>query len=90
MLKLVSPMIRLCHVPVKNRVSTAATRGIATFPRRGAAQAVALENHHEDFSPSFVEHLRFEHTQFDEFWRKIPLWQNINASDFMSYRWTVG
>ena len=25
----------------------------------------------------------------EEFWRKIPLWQDASANDFLSYRWSV-
>lgn len=25
----------------------------------------------------------------DEFWRKVPLWENVSAEDFLSYRWSV-
>lgn len=25
----------------------------------------------------------------DEFWRKVPLWENVSAGDFLSYRWSV-
>ncbi|KAK4189724.1 putative L-lysine 2,3-aminomutase [Podospora australis] len=25
----------------------------------------------------------------DEFWRKVPVWENISAKDFLSYRWSV-
>jgi lysine 2,3-aminomutase len=25
----------------------------------------------------------------DEFWRKVPLWENVSAADFLSYRWSV-
>ncbi|GAB1311310.1 L-lysine 2,3-aminomutase [Madurella fahalii] len=27
--------------------------------------------------------------QGDEFWRKVPLWENVSAADFLSYRWSV-
>ncbi|KXX75227.1 L-lysine 2,3-aminomutase [Madurella mycetomatis] len=26
--------------------------------------------------------------QGDEFWRKVPLWENVSAADFLSYRWS--
>ncbi|KAK3936076.1 hypothetical protein QBC46DRAFT_37672 [Diplogelasinospora grovesii] len=25
----------------------------------------------------------------DEFWRKVPIWQDVSAKDFLSYRWSV-
>lgn len=25
----------------------------------------------------------------DEFWRKVPIWENVSAADFLSYRWGV-
>ena len=25
----------------------------------------------------------------DEFWRKVPVWQDVSAADFLSYRWSV-
>ena len=25
----------------------------------------------------------------DEFWRKIPVWENVSTDDFLSYRWGV-
>ncbi|KAK0737590.1 hypothetical protein B0T21DRAFT_286295 [Apiosordaria backusii] len=25
----------------------------------------------------------------DEFWREVPVWQNVSAQDFLSYRWSV-
>lgn len=25
----------------------------------------------------------------DEFWRKIPVWEGVDAENFLSYRWTV-
>lgn len=25
----------------------------------------------------------------DEFWRKVPVWQDVSATDFLSYRWSV-
>lgn len=25
----------------------------------------------------------------EEFWRKIPIWEGVDAKNFMSYRWTV-
>lgn len=25
----------------------------------------------------------------DEFWRKVPLWENVSTEDFLSYRWGV-
>jgi lysine 2,3-aminomutase len=25
----------------------------------------------------------------DEFWRKVPVWENVSAGDFLSYRWSV-
>lgn len=25
----------------------------------------------------------------DEFWRKIPVWADVTAKDFLSYRWSV-
>ncbi|KAK3337459.1 hypothetical protein B0T19DRAFT_73509 [Cercophora scortea] len=25
----------------------------------------------------------------DEFWRKVPVWENVSAADFLSYRWSV-
>lgn len=27
--------------------------------------------------------------QGDEFWRKVPLWENVSSADFLSYRWSV-
>ena len=25
----------------------------------------------------------------DEFWHKVPVWQNVSVTDFLSYRWSV-
>lgn len=25
----------------------------------------------------------------DDFWRRVPIWQNVSAEDFLSYRWSV-
>lgn len=25
----------------------------------------------------------------DEFWRRIPIWQDVSANEFLSYRWSV-
>ena len=25
----------------------------------------------------------------DEFWRKVPVWADVTAKDFLSYRWSV-
>ncbi len=25
----------------------------------------------------------------DEFWRKIPVWRDVSAKEFLSYSWTV-
>ena len=25
----------------------------------------------------------------EEFWRKVPIWENVSAADFLSYRWSV-
>ncbi|KAK4682173.1 hypothetical protein QC764_113090 [Podospora pseudoanserina] len=25
----------------------------------------------------------------DEFWREVPVWENVSAKDFLSYRWSV-
>lgn len=25
----------------------------------------------------------------DEFWRKVPIWRDVNLETFISYRWTV-
>jgi len=25
----------------------------------------------------------------DEFWRKVPLWKDVSAAEFLSYRWSV-
>ena len=25
----------------------------------------------------------------DEFWRKVPIWADVTAKDFLSYRWSV-
>jgi hypothetical protein len=25
----------------------------------------------------------------DEFWRNVPIWANVSAKDFLSYRWSV-
>lgn len=25
----------------------------------------------------------------DEFWRQVPLWENVSAGEFLSYRWSV-
>jgi hypothetical protein len=27
--------------------------------------------------------------QREEFWRRIPIWEGVDAKNFMSYRWTV-
>ena len=27
--------------------------------------------------------------QHDEFWRKVPVWEDVSASEFLSYRWGV-
>lgn len=29
-----------------------------------------------------------EHTH-DEFWRKVPLWEDVSVREFISYRWSV-
>jgi len=28
-------------------------------------------------------------THHDEFWRKLPVWENVSTQDFLSYRWIV-
>lgn len=30
-----------------------------------------------------------DNLQRDEFWRKVPAYENVAAADFLSYRWSV-
>ncbi|KXH40924.1 L-lysine 2,3-aminomutase [Colletotrichum simmondsii] len=65
-------------------------RWIATPSRLQAAQAAASETAVEE--PMYHDHVEDVSTsdrgRRDEFWRKIPWWQDISTEDFLSYRWS--
>ncbi|OHE93658.1 L-lysine 2,3-aminomutase [Colletotrichum orchidophilum] len=66
------------------------TRWIATPSRMQAAQAAVAETVAEE--PTCHDHvaatLASDSGRRDEFWRKIPWWQDVSTDDFLSYRWS--
>ncbi|KXH67010.1 L-lysine 2,3-aminomutase [Colletotrichum salicis] len=66
------------------------TRWIATPSCLQAAQAAAAETVVEE--PTYHDHVAAMSTsdrgRRDEFWRKIPWWQDVSTDDFLSYRWS--
>ncbi|KAK1513180.1 L-lysine 2,3-aminomutase [Colletotrichum tamarilloi] len=89
-------MLSLC-IPVRAaaRFIQATQRGqgarwIATPSRLQAAQAAASETVIEE--PMYHDHVEDVSTsdrgRRDEFWRRIPWWQDISTEDFLSYRWS--
>lgn len=57
-------------------------RFIAVRHNHQAAAAVAKERHDEH-----VETIYRPNTH--EYWREIPIWENVTADEFLSYRWGV-
>jgi len=71
------------------------TRGIATLPRFTQAAAVeatvqketVIDNSFPYEAPPVAHETALSNN--DEFWRKVPVWENTSAQEFLSYRWSV-
>ena len=73
-------------------------RGVATpklllgpVLRRSLAQLASATVAEAHLSDNVALHLPVvaQRPKKDEFWRKVPVWQNLSADDFLSYRWSV-
>ncbi len=75
-------------------------RGTATLPRLSeAAAAVAPADESQPAAPKPVKDYWESHAQYiiapdliprgEEFWRKVPCWQDVSANMFLSYKWGV-
>ena len=66
------------------------SRAVATFARLQTAQAAAAAAADPVASPMFDNQKpKFRSEPLEDFWRKVPIWQDVSAADFMSYRWSV-
>ncbi|KAK0672906.1 hypothetical protein QBC41DRAFT_7820 [Cercophora samala] len=60
-----------------------AANGIPLFlNRKGAAQSTVPAPIVRPVATALPQHR-------DEFWREVPVWENVSAKDFLSYRWSV-
>lgn len=76
-------------------------RAVGSLPRLDDQIAVRKDpDNAEDIPPTFaqtpahgavstVRPVAAAMLQGDEFWRRVPLWENVSAADFLSYRWSV-
>lgn len=66
-------------------------RRVATFAYKQAAQYALPERnvgHLTSHDPA-KSIPRPACNECDEFWRKIPWWEDVSRDDFISYRWSV-
>lgn len=85
------PLSRLSTV----KATTTAARATGSLPR--LAQVAELETvvHSKMPLPVISNVFPVTTAQYspgpsqDEFWRKVPIWENVSAQDFLSYRWSV-
>ena len=68
------------------------SRGISSSSVKHAAEvAMPKLKLDEAFSP-FMGNMKSSaqpEPKLDEFWRKIPMWKDVSAEQFMSYSWSV-
>ena len=67
-------------------------RGTASLPRMaqaGLAESLAADD--VPYSPPahVAPPVASPASLGDEFWRKVPVWEHVDASEFLSYRWSV-
>ncbi|KAI7328175.1 hypothetical protein KC315_g6774 [Hortaea werneckii] len=86
------PGLHVRFQPIKPSVLKAAIprSQVYTAPRAAFSHKCGLETCFADPSPTDEpEHCSGFYSEPIEYWKKVNVWSNVTAKDFMSYRWQV-
>ena len=84
------------HVRIQNFKRSGLTAAIPrshfyAAPRAAFSHRCGLETNFADSSPTDEpKHCSGSSSEPNEYWKKVKVWSNVTAKDFMSYRWQVG